>query len=74
MFRPLSAARMRSRFTTSASLKSSEISFSPEAGAEAGGGGGVLGVAWASIWRAGAAGTGELTAGTGTGTAAAAVK
>ena len=44
MFRPLSAARIRSRLTTSASLKSSEISFSPDAGVEARGGGGGAGV------------------------------
>src|SRR5262245_6587039 len=57
MFRPLSAARIRRRLTTSASLKSIEISFSPVAGAEAGGGGGAgawVVAAWASIWRVGA--------------------
>ncbi len=73
MFRPLSAARIRSRLTTSASLKSSEISFSPDAGAEAGGiggaGGGVV-VAWAIIWRTGAGGAGVGEAGAGAGATA----
>ena len=70
MFRPLSAARIRSRLTTSASLKSSEISFSPDVGVEAGGAGGAgegVVVAWAIIWRTGAggAGVGETGAGAG---------
>ena len=50
ILRPLSAARMRSRLTTSASLKSSEMSrwpFPVGGGGEGGEAGGGVGVAWA---------------------------
>src|SRR5258706_14825842 len=75
MFRPLSAARIRSRLTTSASLKSSEISFSPDAGAEAGGiggagGGGVVALGHNLRPRAGGAGGGAGGAWGGAATAA----
>src|ERR1700687_1019541 len=68
LFRPLSAARIRSRLTTSASLKSSEINFSPDVGAEAGGVGGAdagVVVAWALIVRTGAGGAGAGQGGAG---------
>ena len=55
--RPLSAARIRSRFTTSASLKSSEIRRAPlVGGACSTGAGGVAGAAGACAMRAGSAG------------------
>ena len=54
MLRPLSAARIRSRLTTSASLKSSEIRRWPSAGAGMTGAGGAAGAAGS----AGAAGAG----------------